>query len=84
MITFTALLIIKLNHKTPLVPDTNSVEIFYFVDEFRKEIEKTMEGRRLTGDGSKKTRKRAFTMSDSKLFFTFNISLFYIHIRKLE
>ena len=40
--------------------DTNSVEIFYIIDEFCKEIEKTMEGHNLPKDTSKKTRKRAF------------------------
>ena len=48
MIIFTVLKIIKLNHKTPLIMDTNSVEIFYIIDEFCKEIEKTMEGHLLT------------------------------------
>ena len=45
----------------------NLVEIFYFVDEVCKEIEKTMEGRLLPRDLSKKRRKRAFTMSDSEV-----------------
>ena len=43
MITFIAVIVIKLNHKTLLIMDTNSVEIFYIIDEFCKEIEKTME-----------------------------------------
>src|SRR5215510_1216901 len=47
--------------------DANLVEIFYFVDEFCKEIEKTMEGHLLPKDPSKKRRKRAFTMSDSEV-----------------
>ena len=47
--------------------DTNLVEIFYIVDEFCKEIERTMEGHRLVKDTSKKTRNRAFTMSDSEV-----------------
>jgi hypothetical protein len=47
--------------------DTNSVEIYYIVDEFCKEIEKTMEGHRLPKESTKKTRKRAFTMSDSEV-----------------
>ena len=66
MTTFIAILIIKLNHKTRLIPDTNPVEIFYIEDEFRKEIEKTMEGRRLTKATSKNARKRAFTMFDGE------------------
>jgi len=45
----------------------NLVEIFYLVDEFCKEIEKTMEGHLLLRDLSKKRRKRAFTMSNSEV-----------------
>jgi len=67
MITFIALKIIKLNHKTPLIMDTNLVEIFYIIDEFCKEIEKTMEGHVVTKDTSKKKRNKAFTMSDSEI-----------------
>ena len=72
--------------------DTNSVEIFYFVDEFCKKIEKTMEGHLLVKDTSKKTRKRAFTMSDSEVITIMimfhqsryrDIKSFYIkHIQK--
>src|SRR5215510_87554 len=72
--------------------DTNLVEIFYFVDEFCKEIEKTMEGHLLAKDTSKKTRKRAFTMSDSEVITIMimfhqsryrDIKSFYIkHIQK--
>ena len=47
--------------------DTNLVDIFYLVDEFCKEIEKTMRGHLLAKNISKKTRKRAFTMSDSEI-----------------
>ena len=67
MVIFTVLLNIKLNHKTPLIMDTNLVEIFYIIDEFCKEIEKTMEGHSLPKDISKKTRSRAFTMSNSEV-----------------
>ena len=67
MITFISVIVIKLNHKTLLIMDTNSVEIFYIIDEFCKEIEKTMEGHLLTKDTSKKKRNRAFTMSDSEI-----------------
>jgi len=48
MITFIALLITKINHKTTLIMSTNLVEIFYLVDEFCKEIEKTVEGHFIT------------------------------------
>ena len=47
--------------------DTTSVEIYYIIDEFCKEFEKAMEGRLLASETSKKTRKRAFTMSDSEV-----------------
>ena len=45
----------------------NLVDIFYFVDEFCKEIEKTMEGHLLVDESAKKRRKRAFIMSDSEV-----------------
>jgi len=47
--------------------DTNLVEIFYIIDEFCKEIYKTMGGHLLSKETSKKARKRAFTMSDSEV-----------------
>src|SRR5215510_5717804 len=47
--------------------DTNLVEISYIIDEFCKEITKTMEGHILPKDPCRKTRKRAFTMSDSEV-----------------
>ena len=46
---------------------TNLVAISYIVDEFCKEIVKTMKGHLVAGDTSKKTRKRAFTMSVSEV-----------------
>jgi hypothetical protein len=46
---------------------TNLVEIFYYIDEFCKEIEKVMEGHQLAMDTSKKRRKRAFMMSNSEI-----------------
>ena len=47
--------------------DTNLVEIFYIIDGFCKEIEKTMKGHIRRQDTSKKKRNRAFTMSDSEI-----------------
>jgi len=63
--------------------DTNLVEIFCIIDEFCKEIEKTMEGHRLRKDTSKKTRKRAFTMSDSEVI-TIMIMFHQSHYRDLK
>src|SRR5215510_6009028 len=63
--------------------DANLVEIFYFIDEFCKEIEKTMEGHLLPKDTSKKTRKRAFTMSDSEII-TIMIMFHQSHYRDLK
>ena len=91
MITFIALLIIKLNHKTPLIMDTNLVEIFYLVDgprrarrsQFCKEIEKTMEGHLVASNPAKKTRKRAFTMSDSEVI-TIMIMFHQSHYRDIK
>ena len=40
--------------------NTNIVEIYYIIDEFCKEIERTMEGHQLVKKTSNKTRKRAF------------------------
>ena len=58
MFIFMVLFIKKLNFKTPLIMGTNLVEIFYIVDEFCKEIEKTMQGRLLPNATSKKKRKQ--------------------------
>jgi hypothetical protein len=63
--------------------DTNLVEIFYIVDEFCKEFEKVMEGYQLPKDPSKKTRKRAFTMSDSEVI-TIMIMFHQSHYRDLK
>jgi len=63
--------------------DTNLVEIFYIIDEYCKEIEKTMEGHLLTKETSKKTRKRAFTMSDSEVI-TIMIMFHQSHYRDLK
>jgi len=93
MFTFTVLLIIKLNFKTPLIMNANLVEIFYIIDEFCKEIEKAMEGHILSSDTSKKRRKRAFTMSDSEIITIMilfhqshfrDIKFFYIHYIKVH
>jgi hypothetical protein len=63
--------------------NTNLVEIFYIVDEFCKEFEKVMEGHRLPKDPSKKTRKRAFIMSDSEVI-TIMIMFHQSHYRDLK
>jgi len=47
--------------------DANIVDIFYLVDEFCKEFDKATEGHILQKDCSKKSRKRAFRMSDSEV-----------------
>jgi len=47
--------------------DTNIVEIFYLVDEFCKEFEKCKSGHVLRAETVKKSRNRAFTMSDSEV-----------------
>jgi len=63
--------------------DTNLVEIFYIIDEFCKEFEKVTEGHLLAGETSKKTRKRAFTMSDSEVI-TIMILFHQSHFRDLK
>jgi len=63
--------------------NTNLVEIFYIVDEFCKEFNKVMEGHRLVNKSSKKTRKRAFTMSDSEVI-TIMILFHQSHYRDLK
>jgi len=63
--------------------DANLVEIFYIIDEFCKEIEKTMEGHRLVRETSKKTRKRIFTMSDSEVI-TIMVMFHQSHYRYLK
>ena len=73
--------------------DTNSVEIFYIIDEFCKEIEKTVQEHILTKDTSKKKRNRAFVMSDSEVITVMvlfhqshcrDLKYFYVnHIQKL-
>ena len=71
--------------------DTNLVEIFYIIDEFCKEIEKTMEGHILRKDTSKKKQNKAFTMSDSEVITIMimfhqsrfrDMKAFYIHIQR--
>jgi hypothetical protein len=47
--------------------DTNLVDIFYLVDEFCKEFDKAKEGHILQKTGSKKSRNRQFTLSDSEV-----------------
>jgi hypothetical protein len=63
--------------------NANLVEIFYIVDEFCKEFQKVMEGHQLSKDPSKKTRKRAFTMSDSEVI-TIMIMFHQSHYRDLK
>lgn len=63
--------------------NANIVEIFYIVDEFCKEIEKTMEGHLVARDTYKKKRKRAFTMSDSEVI-TIMIMFHQSHYRDLK
>jgi hypothetical protein len=62
---------------------TNSVKIFYIVDEFCKGIGKTMQGHLLVDETSKKKRKRAFTMSDSEVI-TILIMFHQSHCRDLK
>ena len=62
---------------------TNIVEIFVIVDEFCKEFKKVMEGHQLPKDPSKKTRNRAFTMSDSEVI-TIMIMFHQSHYRDLK
>ena len=47
--------------------DANIVDIFYLVDEFCKTFDKATEGHILPKEVSKKSRKRAFRMSDSEV-----------------
>ena len=82
-IIFTALLIKKLNHKNTLIMLSNLVEIFYYIDEFCKEIDRVMEGHQLANGISKKTRKRAFTMSDSEVI-TIMIMFHQSHYRDFK
>ena len=63
--------------------NANLVEIFYIVDEFCKEIEKTMEGHLVASNPAKKTRKRAFTMSDSEVI-TIMIMFHQSHYRDIK
>ena len=63
--------------------DTNLVEIYYIIDEFCKEFEKVTEGHLLAGETSKKTRKRAFPMSDSEII-TVMIMFHQSHFRGLK
>ena len=62
---------------------TNLVEIFYIIDEFCKEIEKTMEEHNLVKDTSIKKRNRAFTMSNSEVI-TIMIMFHQNHYRDLK
>jgi len=63
--------------------NTNIVEIYYIIDEFCKEIERTMEGHQLVKKTSNKTRKRAFTMSDSEII-TIMILFHQSHCRDIK
>ena len=63
--------------------DTNLVEFFYIIYEFCKEFEKAMEGHLLAMENSKKTRKRAFIMSDSEVI-TIMIMFHQSHFRDIK
>ena len=63
--------------------NTNLVEIFYIIDEFCKEIEKTIQGHRLVKETSKKVRKKSFTMSDSEVI-TIMIMFHQSHYRDIK
>ena len=56
----------------------NLVEIFYLVDEFCKEFDKVMDGHILAKDTGKKSRKRAFRMSDSEVITI----MIYFHLSR--
>ena len=63
--------------------DTNLVEIFHIIDEFCKEIEKTMKGDLLREDVSKKKRNRSFVMSDIEVI-TIMVLFHQRHCRDLK
>ena len=63
--------------------DTNSVEIFYIIDEFCKETEKTMKGHIPVNGMPQKKRKRAFTVYDSEII-TIMILFHQSHFRDLK
>ena len=60
--------------------DTNLVDIFYLVDEFCKEFDRVKEGHILTKESSKKSRNRAFRMSDSEVITI----LIYFHMKQFR
>jgi len=47
--------------------DSKLMDIFYFADEFCKELNKTLEGVQLSGDNSKKSRNKPCKLSDSEV-----------------
>ena len=63
--------------------DANLVDIFYLVDEFCKEFDQATEGHILPKEVSKKSRKRAFRMSDSEVI-TIMIYFHLGHFRNLK
>ena len=63
--------------------DTNLIEIFYIIDEFCKEIEKTMDGHSIPKETSKKRRNRAFTMSNSEII-TIMVMFHQSHYRDIK
>jgi hypothetical protein len=69
--------------KSPFPMRTNIVEIFYFSDEFCKELEKQMPSRQLKRDNKKKTRKRKFKLSDSEVI-TIMLMFHQMHCRDLK
>jgi hypothetical protein len=63
--------------------DTKTVDIYYLVDEFCREIEKTMENYRLPKESVKKTGKKSFILSDSEVI-TVMILFHQSHCRDLK
>ena len=59
---------------------SNLVEIFYLADEFCKEFDKAREGHILQKDFGKKSRNRAFRMSDSEIITI----MIYFHLKQFR
>jgi len=62
---------------------TNIVEIYYIIDEFCKNFDKATAGCRIPEKTAKKTRKRAYSMSDSEVI-TIMILFHQSHCRDLK
>jgi hypothetical protein len=63
--------------------DTNTVEIYYIIDEFCKNFDQLTERYRLPANTSKKRRNRAYSMSDSEII-TIMILFHQSHCRDLK